>query len=63
MIWHLYIDGMDIFWAHERPWARSMIALLPWLYPPRPPEAVWPRVSLPPNVEARTVSLHFQAGF
>lgn len=63
MIWHLYIDGMDIFWAHGRPRTRPMKALLPWLCPPRPPKTVWPRVSLPPNVEARTVSLHFQAGF
>ena len=59
MIWHLYIDGMDIFWAHGWPWARPMKALLLWLYPPWLPVAVWTRVSLPSNVEARTVSLHF----
>ena len=63
MIWHLYIDGMDIFWAHERPWARPMKALLLWLDLTRAPKSVCSRVSLPPNVEARTVSLHFRAGF
>ena len=63
MIWHLYIawggyrfGTRTRYSAHEK--SRVAVAL-----PPRAPKAVDPRISLPPNVEALTVSLHFWAGF